>query len=235
MSRTPCGRGCASEVARARQGSQEAEDATQAMCKYYEEHQQPDASKTLAQYVSLALYLNPPPALTAKVKDADMPPDAVGCPGNPSAACRNSPRRRVCTTIWEANRQAYAALTGRYHEALAKMLFDTEIYLKLPSSTRLGRDFTVYVDPMGAPGQTNARNYGSDYYVVISPGPGSGLKMDQIRHTYLHYLLDPLAMKYPGTMKRLDPLARNCQDRAHGPELQERCIAAGDRVLYPGD
>ena len=36
--------------------------------------------------------------------------------------------------IWEADRQAYAALTGRYHEALAKMLFDTEIYLKLPSS-----------------------------------------------------------------------------------------------------
>ena len=102
--------------------------------------------------------------------------------------------------------QAYSALTGRYHEALAKMLFDTEIYLKLPSSTRLGRDFTVYIDPMGAPGQTNARNYGSDYYVVISPGPGAGLKMDQIRHTYLHYLLDPLAMKYPATMKRLEPL-----------------------------
>ena len=62
--------------------------------------------------------------------------------------------------IWERNRQAYSALTGRYHAALAKMLFDTEIYLKLPSSARLGRGFTVYLDPMGAPGQTNARNYG---------------------------------------------------------------------------
>ena len=30
--------------------------------------------------------------------------------------------------------------------------------------------------------------------------------MEQIRHTYLHYLLDPLAMKYPATMKRLEPL-----------------------------
>jgi len=46
--------------------------------------------------------------------------------------------------------------------------------VELRLSSRLGRDFTVYVDPMGAPGQTNARNYGSDYYVVISPGPGSG-------------------------------------------------------------
>jgi tetratricopeptide (TPR) repeat protein len=30
--------------------------------------------------------------------------------------------------------------------------------------------------------------------------------MEQIRHTYLHYLLDPLALKYPTTLKRLEPL-----------------------------
>jgi tetratricopeptide (TPR) repeat protein len=194
-----------SEVARARQASQAAEDATQAMCQYYQEHQQPEASKALAQYVSLALYLNPPPALTAKVKDADMPPDAALVLGILPLMQKFSEAVGL-HAIWEADRAAYSALTGRYHEALAKMLFDTEIYLKLPSSSRLGRDFTVYVDPMGAPGQTNARNYGSDYYVVISPGPGAGLKMDQIRHTYLHYLLDPMAMKYPANMKRLEPL-----------------------------
>jgi tetratricopeptide (TPR) repeat protein len=108
--------------------------------------------------------------------------------------------------IWERHRAAYSVLTERYHEPLAKMLFDTEIYLRLPSAGYLGRGFTVYLDPLGAPGQTNARNYGADYYVVISPGSGSSLKMEQIRHTYLHYLLDPLALKYPTTMKRLEPL-----------------------------
>jgi len=194
-----------SQVAQARQASQAAEDATQAMCQYYQEHQQPEASKALAQYVSLALYLNPPPALTAKVKDADMPPDAALVLGILPLLPKFSETVGL-HAIWEADREAYGALTGRYHEALAKILFDTEIYLKLPSSSRLGRDFTVYVDPMGAPGQTNARNYGSDYYVVISPGPSAGLKMEQIRHTYLHYLLDPMAMKYPANMKRLAPL-----------------------------
>ena len=193
------------EVAHARQSSQSAEEATQAMCQYYQEHQQPDPSKTLAQYVSLALYLNPPPAFTAKVKDADMPPDAALVLGI-LPLLQKFYETVGLHSIWEGDREAVAALTGRYHEALAKMLFDTEIYLKLPSSSRLGRDFTVYIDPMGAPGQTNARNYGSDYYVVISPGPGVGLKMDQIRHTYLHYLLDPMAMKYPSAMKNLEPL-----------------------------
>jgi len=194
-----------SEVARVRQSSPDAETATQAMCQYYQEHQQPDATKALAEYISLALYLTPPPALTAKVKDADMPPDAALVLGILPLMQKFSETVGL-DAIWESNRDAYAALTGRYHEALAKMLFDTEIYLKLPSSTRLGRQFTVLIDPMGAPGQTNARNYGSDYYVVISPGPSAGLKMDQIRHTYLHYLLDPLAMKYPATMKNLEPL-----------------------------
>src|SRR5438094_2988562 len=84
------------------------------------------------------------------------------------------------------------------------MLFAAEMYLKLPSAGYLGRQFTVYLDAMGAPGQTNARNYGTDYYVVISPGPS--LKMQQIRHTYLHYLLDPLALKNGGGIKRLEPL-----------------------------
>ena len=50
-----------SEVARARQSSQEAKDATQAMCKYYEEHQQPEASEALGP-VRLARALPEPAA-----------------------------------------------------------------------------------------------------------------------------------------------------------------------------
>jgi hypothetical protein len=195
-----------SAVARARQGSPQTDEATQAMCQYYDEHRPPDNSRVLSQYVSLALYLNPAPNLTARVKDADLPPDAVAVLGI-LPLLEKFYEKAGLHGIWEENTQAISALTERYHETLAKMLFDTEIYLKLPSAGRLGREFTVYVDPMGAPGQTNARNYGSDYYVVISPGPGASLKMEQIRHTYLHYLLDPLALKYPASMKRLEPLA----------------------------
>jgi tetratricopeptide (TPR) repeat protein len=44
--------------------------------------------------------------------------------------------------------------------------------------------------------------------VFPSPDPKSEapLKMDQIRHTYLHYLLDPLAEKHFSSMKRIEPL-----------------------------
>jgi hypothetical protein len=193
------------EVAQAVQQSEQAKETVTAMCQLQQQHRQPDTSKTVAQYVSLALYLNPPPALTPKVKDADMPPDAVRLTGE-LPLIQKFYEKAGLHQIWQHHRLAYAALTARYHEPLHKMLFDTEVYLKLPSAVYLGRQFTVYLDPMGAPGQTNARNYGSDYYVVISPGRGSSLKVEQIRHTYLHYLLDPMALKYPATMKRLEPL-----------------------------
>jgi hypothetical protein len=97
------------------------------------------------------------------------------------------------------------------------MVFDTEVYLKQPSSQYLGRTFTIYMDFMGSPNETDARNYGSAYYVVMFPAPNtssgaaarSALKMDQIRHTFLHYEMDPLAEKHYSSIKRLEPLLQS--------------------------
>ena len=59
----------------------------------------------------------------------------------------------------------------------------------------------------------NARNYGSDYFVVVFPSPdptsAAPLKMEQIRHTYLHYLMDPMAEKHYSAVKRLQPLLQS--------------------------
>jgi tetratricopeptide (TPR) repeat protein len=81
----------------------------------------------------------------------------------------------------------------------------------------LGRRFTIYLDFMGSPNETDARNYGADYYVVVFPAPNTpsgaapraALKMDQIRHTFLHYELDPLAEKHYTAIKRLEPLLQS--------------------------
>ncbi len=193
------------ETAKAADSSADAKTASEAMCQFYKDHEQPETWRTLSQYVSLALYVNPVPAFTIRVREADLPPDASYVQGILPLLQKFYETAGV-NNIWERHRQEYDGLTERYHAPLAKMLFDTEVYLKLPSAGYLGRSFTVYLDPMGSPGETNARNYASDYYVVISPGASAGLKMDEIRHTYLHYLLDPLALRYPTGTKRLEPL-----------------------------
>jgi tetratricopeptide (TPR) repeat protein len=194
-----------SEVSKAIEASKEAQGMVQTMCDAYKAHLGVDPSRTLAQYVSFALYLGPAPGLAPKGKEADMPPDAA------AVSVILQPLQKFYElaglhAIWERHQQTYDAMTARYHAAIAKMLFDTEIYLKLPSEGYLGRGFTVFIDPMGAPGQVNARNYVSDYFVVLSPGKTPELKTEQIRHTYLHYLLDPLTLKYPTAVKRAEPL-----------------------------
>src|SRR6202158_2998108 len=193
-----------SEVAKAVENTA-GQDVVAPMCGFYRQHQAADAARDLSQYVSLALYLEEAPTFTPKVKQAELPPDAGGV-ADIVPLMQAFSQKIGLHAIWERHRARYTELIEIYHDPLAKMTFDTELYLKLPSSGYLGRQFTVYLDAMGAPGQTNARNYASDYYVVIAPTSGTAIKMQQIRHTYLHYLLDPLAMKNGGSLKRLEPL-----------------------------
>jgi len=202
------------EVQRVLRDSAEAETARVALCEYAQKHvASKDANRNLSQYISLALYVDGPPHFVPRVKEEEMPPDAAAITGF-GAVMESFYEKAGLHSIWERHRNDYAAAMRRYHEPLAKMVFDTEIYLKQPSSQYLGRRFTVYLDFMGSPNETDARNYGSNYYVVVFPAPNapsgeapaSALKMQQIRHTFLHYEMDPLAEKHYSSIKRLEPL-----------------------------
>lgn len=197
--------------------SPEAEAARTALCEFYQGHvTSSDPNRNLSQYISLALYVDGPPHFLPRTKEEDLPPDAsaIALFGK---LLEPFYEKAGLHSIWERHRNDYAAAMRRYHEPLQKMVFDTEIYLKLPSSQYLGRRFTIYLDFMGSPNETDARNYGSDYYVVVFPAPNapsgeapkSALKMEQIRHTFLHYELDPLAEKHYGSIKRLEPLLQS--------------------------
>ncbi len=193
------------EIAKAVHNTPGVQDAVTPMCVLYRKHQASDDSRDLSMYVSLALYLGDAPTFELKVKPGELPPDA-NVVVDMIPLIRAFYEKAGLHAIWERHRARYFELSEVYHGPLSKMTFDTEIYLRMPSTGYLGRQFTVYLDAMGAPGQTNARNYASDYYVVISPSAGTAIKMQEIRHTYLHYLLDPMAMKSASYFKRLEPL-----------------------------
>ena len=200
------------EVEKNLRNSEDAQTSMTTMCEWYLAHRGKDPAHDLSQYVSLALYLQGPPHFLPRVKEDEMPPDAA--PLAPfGALLEQFYEKAQLHTIWERHRANYAALMERYHVPLSKMVFDTDIYLRLQSGGYLGRSFTIYLDFMGDPTEANARNYGSDYYVVLFPSPDptsvDPLKMPQIRHTYLHYLLDPMAEKHFSAIKRLDPLLQS--------------------------
>jgi len=205
------------EVQRALQDSEDAEAARTALCEFYQAHTpERNTNRSLSPYISLALYVDGPPHFVPRTKEEDLPPDA-GAITAFGALLERFYEKAGLHSIWERHRRDYAAAMARYHEPLAKMVFDTEIYLKQPSSEYLGRRFTIYLDFMGSPNETDARNYGADYYVIVFPAPNTpsgaapkaALKMDQIRHTFLHYELDREAEKHFTAMKRLEPLLQS--------------------------
>lgn len=193
------------EVAASVEASASATAAQQRLCAFYRDHRLPDASRNYAQYISLALTLEDPPAFNLRMQEADLPPDASYVLGFIPLLQRFYAEAGL-HKIWLAHQAAYEAQVERLHGPVSSTLLATKTaYLRLPDSGYLGRRFAVYVEPMGAPGQVNARNYGPDYYLVLSPRAGA-VPMDAIRHTYLHYTLDPFALKRARAMKRLEPL-----------------------------
>jgi tetratricopeptide (TPR) repeat protein len=200
------------EMQRNMRSSDEAQAALGTMCEWYQAHRGKDSAHDLSQYVSLALYLQGPPHFLPKGKEDEMPPDAAPISAF-GALLEKFYDKAGLHSIWEHHRANYAALVDRYHVPLAKMVFDTDIYLKLQSGGYLGRTFTILLDFLGDSSEVNARNYGTDYYVVVFPSPDPAstepLKMEQIRHTYLHYLLDPLAEKHFSSIKRIEPLLQS--------------------------
>jgi tetratricopeptide (TPR) repeat protein len=203
------------EVQRNIQGSAEARAAQAAVCDFYQRHVATrDASRNLSAYISLALYMDGAPHFMPRMKEEELPPDAAAIAGF-GTLMEHFYDKAGLHSIWERHRRDYAEAGRRYHEPLANMVLDTEVYLKQPSAQYLGRTFTIYLDFMGSPNETDARNYGAAYYVVVFPAPNttseSALKMNQIRHTFLHYEMDPLADKHYSSIKRLEPLLQSVQ------------------------
>lgn len=184
-----------------------------ALCGYIRDHTLADSSLNLAQYISLALYLSPPPELTPTVTETELPPDST-------QVVNVLPLLRAFATdvnlhqIWIEHRPEYEALLARVHDPITKMILNTNIYLKMPVSSYDGRRFLVLLEPMLAPSATNARIYASDYIVVVSPAgdPLGAVHMNDIRHIYLHYEIEPLVYARASAMERLQPLLKSVQD-----------------------
>lgn len=192
------------EIARAVGNSEPAKTASRGLCQFYADHRQPEPNRDLAQYVSLALNLGDAPQFELKVKEADVPPDANYVLGFRPLLVEFA-KSAGLHEIWKKHEPEYNALIEGYHAPVTNMLLATDVYLRLPMSGYLGRAFTVYVEPMEAPGPVNARNYGSDYFLTVSP-TAANLRLDDIRHTYLHFMIDPLISKRASTLLRLRPL-----------------------------
>jgi hypothetical protein len=198
------------QVYTALQGSAAGQDAHEKVCSFIEQHRLSDGSRDLAQYVSLALYLTPPPELTTSVEGSDLPPDSTQVM-DILPLLREFARDINLHEIWVSNKVAYDDEIARLHDPLTRMVVETNAYLKTPTSVTSGSRFLVVLEPLLAPGQVNARVYGTDYVIVASPTNGT-IKMDEVRHTYLHYEVEPILYARQSAMDRLLPVLKSIRE-----------------------
>lgn len=194
-------------------GSAAARDARDGLCAYLRQHALSDPAKNVAQYVSLSIYITPQPEMTPSVDQSDLPQDAIGVL-EILPLLHSFADAVQLHTIWIEHRPEYESLIDAIHTPLTKMILDTNIFMHMPVSSYDGRRFLVLLEPMLAPSETNARYNGTDSVVVVSPRIDSpnAVPMDLIRHTYLHFLVEPLVITRTSSINRLQPLMKPVQN-----------------------
>src|SRR5208337_1494623 len=74
-----------------------------------------------------------------------------------------------------------------------------------------GQRFIVIIEPLFSPRMVNARIYGTDYVVVVSPVDGQ-IRMSDVRHTYLHYIIEPLLYARANAVDRMQPILKEVRE-----------------------
>lgn len=216
------------EMTAAMDRSVDARESQIALCKYMQSHTQGGA-QNLAQYVSLALFLSPD--LTLSVSAGDLSPDAGQVVGV-IPLLQDFAQKIGLRLIFVRHHTDYEAAVAQAHDSMTALLLETNSYLHQPVSIYDGRRFLVLLEPMLSPQAVNARVYGSDYFVVASPTPidettavkssygsrlsigshAGGLQMEQVKHIYLLYQVDPLIYARAQATNRLLPILKVIQD-----------------------
>ena len=198
------------EMSQALAKSEDARAKRDKVCLYIAQHRMTGTVKDIAQYISLALYLTPPPELETSAELTEMPPDSTQVV-EIVPLLKDFVAAVDLHGIWLAVHPIYDREADRLHDPLSNMIVSTNLYLKLPASTYEGRRFVVVIEPLLSPRTVNARVYGTDYVVVVSPVDGQ-IRMGDVRHTYLHYVIEPLLYARANAIDRMQPILKEVRD-----------------------
>jgi tetratricopeptide (TPR) repeat protein len=190
--------------------SEDARRARDRLCLFIAQHRTTGTERDVSQYISLSLYLTPPPEMETSVELPEMPPDSTAV-AEIVPALKDFVAAVDLHGIWLSVHHTYDDEAQRLHDPLSQMIVSTNLYLKMPASAYEGRRFIVVFEPMLSPSIVNARVYGTDYVVVVSPVNGQ-IRMNDVRHTYLHYMIEPLLYARSNAVDRAQPILKEVRD-----------------------
>ncbi len=166
--------------------------ATEALREFYRNHEVTDPSATMARFVSFALVTGPPPAFKFVFSHDELPPEVLALEGF-NEILANFDREAGIEELWRSVQFEYDREIRRLSDPVSNIVYVSNGYLRELTKRSPGRSFTVIVEPMIG-GRTSFRNVADRYAIMLRPG--AELPLDEIRHAYLHFLLDPLPYRY---------------------------------------
>jgi tetratricopeptide (TPR) repeat protein len=186
--------------------------AVTALRKYYAEHALGDPGATFSRFVSFSLVVGPPPDFPFLLRRDDLPPEALTLEGfNPVLA--NFYSEAKIDEIWKLYEPEYERSVESLRAPVSTLVFTASNYLREIMRASTGRTFSVYVEPL-AGDKTIFRTFGDQYVLVVRPSTAP--PMDDIRHAFLHFLLDPIAIRYRVQASKASPLL---EIAARAPQL----------------
>jgi tetratricopeptide (TPR) repeat protein len=190
--------------------------ATEALRAYFRSHSSQDPAATISRYVTFGLVAGPPPKFELTLRREDLPPDVLALDGFVEILAAFYQEAQM-DALWREFQPRYEQSQSLLHEPLGRVVLTTAGYLR--ELVRPGpRTFTVYVEPLVG-GQIHVRNVGDRYAVVVNPAVNSS---DDIRHAFLHFLLDPLVIRYRDQLLPQESLFRAALRAPRLPESLRR-------------
>jgi tetratricopeptide (TPR) repeat protein len=166
--------------------------AVDALRQFYRNHELADAGATLSRYVSYGLVVGEPPRFEYVLDREDLPPDVLALEGFTGILTAYYNEAHV-DQLYERVKPVYATRVADVERLLGQLTLLETGYMRQLLRPTADHTFTVYIEPLvGA--RSNFRIYGGRYALVMDPS--LPVAADEVRHSLLHFLLDPLALAH---------------------------------------
>jgi tetratricopeptide (TPR) repeat protein len=159
-----------------------------------------DPSSELFRYVEFAILSSGPPDFKPARSDLPRPPSVEPLDDLPPLLSAFYKEAHL-EELWRELQPDYDDFLDRIGPPVSQALVSADGYLRGSTATYLGHRFLVWAEPLGAPNTVMTFGYRDDENLVVTPAvetPGF-----DIRHAYLHYVLDPILNKYSADIQKL--------------------------------
>jgi tetratricopeptide (TPR) repeat protein len=166
--------------------------AVEAIREYYKQHDSADPGAALSRYLWFGLVAGPAPDFKPSMRREDLPPEVLALEGFNELLSKYYQEQNI-HQLWLQMQPGYNREIERMHDAVSQIVFIASGYLRAMARASEQRTFTIIVEPLVGH-ITNVRNFGDHYAIVLSGA--DDIPADVVRHAYLHFMLDPLPLRY---------------------------------------